>query len=387
MKRLITCMLAIAVTAVFIGCPPKEDIRKQQGVMDTPAHHVEMAERAVMAKDWVGAHKEYRLAIGLDPNYVPALIGNAAYFAYKNEDEKAEEYRERAWKSAKGDDKKLLDYYVGVIRYYKFKKGKDWLENAEDAFERAKKLDPENEKLHFLMGEAYLTAYKFEKAEDMFRAVVKMNGSLRHNADVLWKKTQDIVRARPGSVAAKKIALVEKITKADVAALFVEEMHLPELWRKRGIKKWEKPKFMTPDQAARAKKKDKSLLATDIENHPLRRDIEAVIKLGIRGLEVGPDGKFYPNKPVTKAEYAVMLEDVLVKVLNEPGISSKYAGESESKFHDMRTSHWAYNAAVVITSRGMMPPDMEGNFKPMKAVSGSDALLVIRQMMDYLRIG
>ena len=387
MKRILVCLMALGMVAALLGCP-KPETRQKQGEMDTPEHHVTMANRMIRERDdWKGAHAEYQLALSLKPDFVPALIGDAVYFAHEKDAQKAEELRESAWKNAKGDPKKEMVYYIGVIQFYTYLKGEEWLGKAEEAFKKAGEIDANNEKLQFFMAKAYVVALEFDKAESLLKKVVGMNGDYREDADQLWSKVQKIVRARPGSVAAKKIALVDKITKADVAALFVEEMHLPELWQKRGIKKWEPPAFQTPDQAARAAALQAGPTVTDIAGHPLQSDIQEVLKLGIRGLEVDPSGKFYPDKPVTRAEYAVMLEDILIKVLNEPGLASRYAGESDSKFHDMRTDHWSYNAAVVVTSRGMLPPDMEGNFKPMDPVSGADALLVIRQMMDYLKIG
>ncbi len=384
MKRLIACMIAVTMVAVLVGCPKKT--RDQVGEMDTPAHHVTTAKRLIASGNWEGAHKEYGLALSLDPKYVPALIGDAIYFAQKGDTEKADELRRAASGNTGGDSKKQLLYYIGVVEFYSYRKGPDWLAKAEKAYNKAMKIDPNNEYLHFNMGKAYMAAHQWMKAEKKFYGVIETDRDLAGDADVLWKKVQKIRRARPGSVAGKKIALVEKITKADVAALFVEEMHLPELWRKRGIKTWETPGFRTPGEAAKAKR-GKIIKASDLAGHPLETDMVEVIKLGIRGLEVDPSGRFYPNKAITRAEYAIMLEDVLVKVLNEPGLRSKYVGEAESKFHDMRTGHFAYNAAVVVTSRQMLEQDMEGNFKPLDAVDGASALLAIRKMMDYLKIG
>lgn len=390
MKRLFVCISAVLLLALWLGCGPKPEVRTQQGEMDTPEHHVTMAERAIKdSDDWKTAHKQYDLALGLDSNHIPAVIGNAVFYAHEGQFEKAEQLRQQAYDKIGGGKKEVdLAYYTGAVEYYSFVKGDGWLKNSEKAFELGAKIDANNEKLNLAMGKAYMRGYEWSKAEAQFSKVVGMNGSYRENADLLWKKVQKIVRARPGSVAGKKIALVEEITRADVAALFVEEMHLPELWAKRGIKTWETPGYQTPDQMAKDKAKAQGPMASDIADHPLSMDIEACLKLGIRGLEVFPDGEFKPNKPISRAEYAVMLEDIIIKVMNEPGnLASKYVGEQESKFHDMSTSHWAYNAAVVVSLRQVMPGDQEQNFKPDKKVEGADALLIIRQLMDYLTIG
>lgn len=384
MKRAVVFLAMLAMVIILTACS-KPEVRKPSGEMDTARHHVEMGDRFAFKGDWESAHKEYQLALQLDPKYVPALVGEMVYFAQAGKQEEADAMREKAETNAKKDPDKF-EYELGLIRYYAYLGGKNWIENSEKAFKKALELNSNDERLYFYMAWAYKKALMFSEAEKYYQKVIEMNGSLRGAADEEWKLCQKIVRARPGTPNGKKIALVTEITRADVAALFVEEMHLPELWQKRGIKKWETPQFMTPDQAARSGQQG-PIMPTDIANHPLRSDIEAVIQLGIRGLEVAPDGKFYPDKKITRAEYAVMLEDILIKVLNEPQLATLYAGEAQSKFHDMRTEHWAYNAAVVVTSRQIMPADLEGNFHPMAPVAGVDALLVIRQMMDYLKIG
>lgn len=381
MKRMATVLTVIVMAVALLGCP-KPEIRDPEGQMDTPEHHVTVAERFVAKGDWKAAHREYQLALSLDPKHVPALIGEMLYFAQAGDSANTEKMRKAAFVNAKSSDERF-EYYVGMIRYEGFMGGKKWLKRAEDNFESARKIKDTDDKLYYYMGGAYKKSLMFSQAESMYRKVIDMNGKFREEADNEWKLVQKIVRARPGTPMGMKIALVREITKADVAALFVEEMHLPELWEKRGIKTWETPEFRPPGAAPIAK----GDVAADIGNHALRSDIEACLELGIRGLEVSPDGNFYPNKKISRAEYAVMLEDILIKVMNEPELATRYAGESKSKFHDMRTDHWSYNAAVVVTSRQIMPSNMEGKFYPARTVAGADALLVIRQMMDYLKIG
>lgn len=383
MKRALTVLAVLLIAVAFTGCP-KPKTRAAQGEMDTPQHHVEMGDRAMHDGNWEAAQREYQLAIGLDPKFVPALVGEALCLAHADQKDEAEKMKNRAWDAADNDQKKY-EFYLGMIRYNAYIGGKEWIKDSEEAFKKAQKIKADDERLYYNMGWAYKEAMMYSLAEPLYKKVIEMNGKLREDADKDWQLLQKIVRARPGSPAGARIALVKRITKADVAALFVQEMHLPELWKKRGIKKWEAPAFQTPGQAGRAA--EGPVMPTDIANHALRADIEACLLLGIRGLETAPDGKFYPNKEITRAEYAVMLEDILIKVLNEPALATRYTGEANSQFHDMRTDHWAYNAACVVMSRQIMPADMEGNFHPMDPVAGVDALLVIRQMMDYLKIG
>jgi tetratricopeptide (TPR) repeat protein len=385
MKRAITIMALLLITLAVIGCPKAPP---PSNPMDTAQHHTEMGDRAVLEGKWTEALEEYTLALKRDPKYIPALMGQAICLAQAGKKDEAGKVADEAFSVANSDAKRY-EYHVRAIVFFAYMGGNDWIKKSEKSYKQAKELDEprakNDEKLNYNMGWAYFRAQMFSEAEPFYRKTIEINGSLRVFADKDWLLLQKIVRARPGTPNGARIALVQKITRADVAALFIEEMHLPELWQKRSIKKWEAPQFQTPQQAAAGAKGP--IMPTDIATHPLKNDIEQVILLGIRGLETAPDGKFYPDKEITRAEYAVMLEDILIKVVNEPGLATRYVGEANSHFHDMTTSNWAYNASVVVSERQIMTADLEGNFKPMDPVAGVDALLVIRQMMDYLKIG
>ena len=46
----------------------------------------------------------------------------------------------------------------------------------------------------------------------------------------------------------------------------------------------------------------------------------------MRGLEAGPDHKFEPDKLITKGEFALMLEDILIKVSGDEKLATKFLG-------------------------------------------------------------
>ena len=77
------------------------------------------------------------------------------------------------------------------------------------------------------------------------------------------------------------------------------------------------------------------MAAMDIEGHPMQNVIEDILKIGIKGLENDPTGRFYPNHQITRAEFALMLQDVLVQVTRDQSIETRYIGES-SPFPDVR---------------------------------------------------
>jgi hypothetical protein len=217
----------------------------------------------------------------------------------------------------------------------------------------------------------------------MFSQALNLNGEYVNEADSRWKLVQKIQRAMPGTVTGKKIALVERITRADVAALFLEELKIDVLYARRTPKTFDTA-FKDPEMAKTTIAVRTS--AKDINNHPLRADIEGIIQIGMRGLEVYPDGSFRPDERVDRATYAMMIEDILIKIAGDNALATRFIGSS-SPFPDLRADMPYFNAVMVVTSRGLMEAkDMvSGEFSPMGPVGGADALLVIRKMREELR--
>jgi len=118
----------------------------------------------------------------------------------------------------------------------------------------------------------------------------------------------------------------------------------------------------------------------------MRTDIEGILEIGVRGLENYPDGNFHPAEIVTRAAYAMMLEDILLKVSGDNSLATKFIG-STSPFPDLRADLPYFNAIMVVTSRGIMEAcDMtSGEFAPLNSVPGVDALLIIRKFKQELR--
>jgi hypothetical protein len=219
-------------------------------------------------------------------------------------------------------------------------------------------------------------------AGQMFTKVLELKSEYVAEADIQWNFLQKVQRAMPGTTTGKQIALVERLTRADAAALFMEELKIDVLYKKRTPKTFD-TSFKDPEKATA---KPIKITAKDIADHPLRTDIEGILQLGVRGLENYPDGNFHPGELVTRAAYAMMLEDILIKVTGDNSLAIKFIGTT-SPFPDLRADLPYFNAIMVVTSRGIMEAkDMTtGEFAPLSPVAGVDALLIIRKFKDELK--
>jgi tetratricopeptide (TPR) repeat protein len=291
-----------------------------------------------------------------------------------------------AGKYAKTDEEKVF-FHVGRIRVYSMGMAladKDWINEAKDDFDDAVKINPKSSAAYYFMGMVYKAGLDFNQAGQMFRRVLDLAGEYVKEADAGWNFTQKVQRAMPGTVTGRIIAVVERITRADAAALFMEEMKIDVLYQKRTPKTFDTA-FKDPEKAKAAAAKHPAT-ASDIADHPLKADIEAILKIGVRGLENYPDGSFHPNDLVDRAAYAMMLEDILIRVTGDNALATKFIG-SASPFPDLRSDLPYFNAVMVVTSRGIMEAKdfATGEFAPLSPVSGVDALLIIRKIKEELK--
>jgi tetratricopeptide (TPR) repeat protein len=377
---MLTLFLFFACVLLLVSCAPKERVASSQ--LDTPEHRTYTGLKLIDQEKYADAQREFELAIQLDAKYSRAYTGMALVKIYTGNFDAAWDNLKSGWKYAKTDEEKLF-VYVSRIQYYtQSKSEKKWLALAKDDFDEAIKLDQKHSSAYYFMGLAYKAGLNFNSAGQMFTKVLELKSGYVDEADVQWKFLQKVQRAMPGTATGKQIALVERLTRADAAALFMEELKIDVLYKKRTPKTFD-TSFKNPEKAAI---KTAKITAKDIADHPLKVDIEGILGIGLRGLENYPDGNFHPGELVTRAAFAMMLEDILIKVSGDDSLATKFIG-STSPFPDLRADLPYFNAIMVVTSRGIMEAkDMTtGEFAPLSPVAGVDALLIIRKIKEELK--
>ena len=380
-RKLTSSMVLFCLMMAVVACGP--ELRKPVSAMDSPEHHSVVGLRLLEEDKYNEAEREFALAIQIAPEFSQAHAGMALVKAYRGDHRGAAEAMKAAWKYADTKEEKVF-VHVGRIRLlYKSMIGKDWLNDARDEFDRALDIDPQSAAAHYYMGIAYLTAHDFNEAGQQFRQVIDLKKEYVKEADGAWNLTQKIQRAMPGTVAGKKIALLQRITRADVAALFMEELKIDSLYKKRNIKTFD-TSFKDPQKAKSSS--PTAVIPKDILDHPLKADIEGIIGVGVRGLETYPDGLFHPGEVIDRATYAMLIEDILLKITGDNSLATKFIGQV-SPFPDLRSDLPYFNAVMVVTSRGIMGVKdfTTGEFAPLSDVPGVEALLIIRKFQEELK--
>jgi Tfp pilus assembly protein PilF len=378
--KVLTIFMFFAAVMLIVSCGPKERVATSQ--LDTPEHHTYTGLKLLGEEKCADAQREFELAIQLDAKYSKGYTGIGLVKIYTGDFDGAWDYLKKGWNKAKNAEDKIF-VHVSRIRYHAQSKiEKKWLKLAKNEFDDAIELDPKHAPAYYFMGLAYKAGLDFNMAGQMFTKVLELKSEYVAEADIQWNFLQKVQRAMPGTTTGKQIALVERLTRADAAALFMEELKIDVLYKKRTPKTFD-TSFKDPEKAAA---KPVKITAKDIADHPLRTDIEGILQIGVRGLENYPDGNFHPAELVTRAAYAMMIEDILIKVTGDNSLATKFIGTT-SPFPDLRADLPYFNAVMVVTSRGIMEAKdlTTAEFEPLSPVAGVDALLIIRKLKEELK--
>lgn len=392
-KSLIFSLLAIFLLS--LGACSKHKPKGPEGAFDTPAKHIEWGFDNLEKGKLDNAFKEFNRALALKAESkanekiekAPAYAGIGLYYAMKKDFKKAE----KNIKKAKSWNSKCWQAYMAKGRMLSFKRSKKWAFKAGKAFKRAIKYaknKDDKSMCYYWWGKTAKTALDFDQAEHAFRKVIELDSAgWVSKADHDWKLIQMIQRAAPGTRIGKKIALIEKITRADCAILFMQELKLDKLLSQR-VKKEYDTKFRPPadNREFTTETTTKAATVTDVANNWAKHDIEKIINLPIRGLQAYPDHTFKPQQLITRANFATMIEDIIIIITGDEKLRTKYLGE-KSHFPDVRSDHYAYNAINVCVTRQILSTNtLNGEFGLENSVSGAEALLAIRKLRDNLRL-
>jgi len=379
MRNRISIILGLIVLAGLLlvaGCGPKPVA--EQSLLDTPDNHYRLGLRELEAQRPDRAAEEFNRASALDPDYPGGYAGMGLVLAGKKEYKEALKLADKALDK----DKKFIDGYVIKGRILTMeKRGDNWLKDAVKVFDKGLKLAPGHEGLRFYKGIAYKENFSFGKAAKQFRKVIEGKGELAGRANGQWELMQKIQRAAPGTRIGMKIALMPQIDRSDMAVLFIEELKLLDVLKQRQPMKYD-ARFKTPDQAAQGQRVQS--IPGDAASHWAKNWILNILDTGV--MENFPDGGFHPDDNVTRANYAGFLQNILIVVTGDDALATKYIG-SESRFPDVNATHFAYNAICLSVDRGIMKADtMTGAFLMRETISGADALLIIRELQNALRM-
>lgn len=350
--------LIISCWFCLVSCGARAPEMEPQ--LNTPYYYYATGMRFYEAGRYEQALEEFKLAQKLNPKYGHAYYGLGLVYGQKGDFVQAFSNMEQA-KRRNGALAR-----VGLIRLYTLQKGDGWLDKAKKEFEEGTKEDPQNPSIHFYMGKAYKEAYQFDQAEVLFSRVRGSPSAYSARAEKEREDLSRIRQANPETPLGRDLALREKISRAELAGLLVEEL---------------KNLAYCPEAD-----KNFKLFATDIEKHSLRKYVEKIIPCNLRGLDVSPALIFEPDRPVTRMEIALLSADLRKRELKKDETVLAHGGKIRS-YTDVPPQHYAYNAIIMVTALGIMGPveQTKKEFRPQDPISGSEAVLALKTVQKQLK--
>ncbi|MBU2644203.1 S-layer homology domain-containing protein [bacterium] len=398
-RGLVFGMILILALVIAACSSAPEKKRSQTGLMDTPAFHVQRGDDALLKSQYEAARSAYKKALSLDGKYSPALSGLAAATAYEvSRPGVSDQSRQQVLQEAISQIEQALDnattsvdqsraHSFAMQVYLALQLPSDkWYENVKEHFEKAQDLTPDDPAPVFFMARAEAAGHNYNEAAQLYQKVLEAGGQYEARANSELERIQRIQRALPGSSFGNRIANVEKITRADIAGLFIAELKLDRLYRDQLEKQGGGYQVPQSQRKMNMDPLEKYPEAVDISGHPLEAAIKEVMALGIKGLSPDPSHKFYPDQEFKRAEFALLIQDILIKITRDPSLATRFIGEP-SPFPDVSPDVWYYNAVRTVIQRGLMQVDnkVTGSFSPLAPVSGADALLTIRNLKEILK--
>lgn len=128
--------------------------------------------------------------------------------------------------------------------------------------------------------------------------------------------------------------------------------------------------FVPPSQLQGAQV---TTMPDDVKNHPLSLDIKKILAYNFRGISVDDKNRFHPDNHLSRAEFALLAEDVLTCFVKEEKPAIKYIG-SVPPFTDVRDDYFALNAIIAVTARTIMQAGPDGRFRPADSVTRGEAM-------------
>ncbi len=399
-KRLNIPVVLLTLLLAALGCA-KPSV-KCVSPEDNPKHHYLQGMELIEENKLDDASVKFERALYCDDGFGPAYAGSAIASALKastvqgkpaqSDIDKVYENLKHASKySATKEDE--FAAYLGSMRVYTALKPRKWLNKAEGDYKNAMKLKVDEKNLvyydgreaaTYFMGIAYLEAREFQSARDMFANVLSGKRESKWNApaDRHWKKADKIVRALAGITVGdvgKEIAVMDSVTREDMAALLVDEMKVEKLFEGRIPVKSETEKIKV------------DFVPDDLANNPFREEALTMMKWKIRGFEPVYDSssksyRFKPYDNMTRKEFAMALEDILIKIMGNESLYSAFLGHVKSPFPDVPATAAWYNAVMNVTTRNIMETELSGEFRLNDAVHGAEALLAVRILRQRLTI-
>ena len=360
-------VVVCALLAVMAGCAGKI---VPQSATDTPQNHYTTGLQLLEKSDVVKAREHFERAVKLNKKSPLGYTGMAFLELVRSQYDTALDCAQKAVdRDPSFADACAVRGRILTVR----KRGEHWYEEARQSLDRAYELAPDDQRVLHYLGECCLKARKYTEAAQWFEKAAVVDGAYTEDARERASLVRAIIEVDLVSERGCFVALKCTIDRSDFAVVLLDEFLLKQkLEAGRPVVY----NLIYDDGDLRGQ----STRPLDVDAHPARNAILEIIPYHIPDLDVFPNGYFYPDKVMTRAQAAVVFQAVLVLLKNDDNIATRYIG-SPSPFVDVRGDYYAFNAIITcVNERVLFPDTASERFSPDGTLSGVEALKMIRDL-------
>jgi tetratricopeptide (TPR) repeat protein len=380
--------LSVLMILLFAGCghffierqsTPKKEIlpqktvikEKQKKIIQKPLDTVhQQTKKMVQTADTLffegkyhQAYSTYAKTLRIDPDNIPATIGLAKCFL------KEKKYKQ-AFSTLVSIENRVRCTRYSPEYYYLYvqtRTTRSWWDNIqlkkiEDAYYHALPAYRKHPDLYYYMGLIYKKIYKFNQAKTYFSKVVSYGGHYKESAYENICKIKELEQCDSCGYQ-QKLPIIPQISRADMCYILHHDLDIHELFQKNTNYEF----------------KPQPLVAMDIANHSLKQEIEAVLLTNLLGLSLFPNNSFEPEMPLTRADFAQIIFEIVNRI-DPQAVDSVDFKNISGGLSDVHPSQRFFRAILFCTSQLIMSPLETGEFDPYGPVSGADALMSIRTL-------
>ena len=362
LKTIFIFLFLGGIACLSNGCASKQ--KPRENLLGTPEHYVSNGFQFLKKGRLYDAQREFENALMHDPKYAPAHRGMGLVLGTSGRFKAAFETMALSKTCAK-EKEDLALAYVGFMQLHTMKKDAGWLDEVKENYKLSRLALEDLPDAPYHMGMAYLQGYRFTDAEKAFNEVLVINKTLLNETNNKLDTLKRIKEVDPDSEVAKSVAILNHVTRSQVAALFVHELHLDQYQKELVTDTYQPPK------------------PPDIKNHQFEEEIQKVLNWRIFGLQFHADGTFGPDEYVSRASYAMMIADIIIRIKGSVDVAHSYP-KKEISFDDVSIDA-PYHDSIIICTINVGPMGSTGRrFYPMGLLTGIDALLSVKKLKDKL---
>jgi len=343
--------------------PKKEILKTKDKIHQQAKKMVQSADTLFFEGKYQQAYAEYVSTLRIDPDNIPATIGlSKCYIKEHNYDQALS-----TLKTIENRTRQTLyapEYYFLYIQAHTTQSSWDniKLKDVENAYCYALPAFRKQADLYYNMGLIYKSVHKYNRAKTFFSKVISYGGPYKDSAYEMICQIKEIEQCDLCGYK-QKLPLNPQISRADICYILHHDLNIHELFQKNTNYEF----------------KPRPQIAMDIANHSLKHEIEAVLLINLLGLSLFPNNSFEPEMPLTRADFALILFEIINQIKPQ-AVSSFRPEQYQGGIADVHPSQHIFRAILFCTSQLIMSPLETGEFDPYGPVSGADALMSIRTL-------